>query len=168
LIAILFSVVAIKYVFFSSEKNDVSLGQRVTNQSSSSVPKPSVQTPVGKTVPLLDVDWKENKKTLILYMSTTCRFCKESSPFYQKLVKETASNNVKFLAVLPQDVDEAKDYFKTEKVEVKDVYKSSLSSIGVVATPILLLVNEEGVVSEFWRGKLPPEKETEVIAKLVS
>jgi hypothetical protein len=40
------------------------------------------------------------------------------------------------------------------------------TSIGVDGTPTLLLINKDGIVTDSWRGKLPPEKEREVIARL--
>jgi thiol-disulfide isomerase/thioredoxin len=167
IIAIMLSIVVIKQYISSPVVADT---KTVAKQTNTNIPtaKPEIQTPVGKTVPMQDVNWKENKKTLVLYMSTNCRYCKESVPFYQKLVKETADKKVKFVAVLPQTTEEATEYFKSQNVEIKDIYNASLSSIGVVATPILLLVNEQGVVSDYWRGKLPAEKESDVLAKLAS
>jgi thiol-disulfide isomerase/thioredoxin len=166
-IAVMLSIIVVKQYIFSPVAVET---KPVAKQINSTTPtaKPEIQTPVGKTVPMQDVNWKENKKTLILYMSTSCRYCKESMPFYQKLVKETADKKVEFVAVLPQTTEEATEYFKTQNVEIKNVYNSSLSSIGVVATPILLLVNDQGVVSDYWRGKLPTEKEAEVLSKLAS
>ena len=120
-------------------------------------------------MPLENVDWKNNKKTLVLYVSTNCRFCNESSPFYQRLVEKYADGkNLKLVAVLPQTVDEAKEHLKSLGVNINDVYNAQLRSIGVTATPTLLLVDESGIVSEMWRGKLSNDKETEVLNKLSS
>jgi peroxiredoxin len=124
--------------------------------------------PVGQTVPLQNIDWAKNKKTLILYASATCRFCTESAPFYQRLLTEVKSKNVEFVAVLPQPIEQGQDYFDKLEVKVNSVLQGSLQTVGVRSTPTLLLVNEAGVVTEFWRGRLPPEKENEVINKLSS
>jgi thiol-disulfide isomerase/thioredoxin len=165
-IAVMLSIMVAKQYMFSP----VGVETKPIAKQTANTPtaKPEIQSPVGKTVPMQDVNWKENKKTLILYMSTSCRYCKESMPFYQKLVKETADKKVKFVAVLPQDTNESKEYLKTQNVEISAVYNTSLNAIGVVATPILLLVNDQGVVSDYWRGKLPTEKEDEVLTKLAS
>lgn len=130
---------------------------------------PSQITPVGKTVPLENIDWKGSKKTLVLYVSTTCHFCDESSPFYKRLVEKYADGkDVKLVAVLPQPVDEARNHLKNLGVNINDVYNAPLRSIGVIATPTLLLVNESGIVSDIWRGKLTSERESEVLNKLAS
>ena len=126
-------------------------------------------SPVGKPVSLEGVNWKENRRTLILYLSTQCRYCHESSPFYQRLVAmNTKNKDLKLVAVLSQPVDDAVKYLKSNSIGIEQVYNGSLVNIGVRSTPTLLLVNEEGVVSDFWRGKLTPEKEEEVMKKISS
>ena len=44
--------------------------------------------------------------------------------------------------------------------------QAALSSIGVVGTPTLLLVDARGKVSDVWRGKLQPNDEEGVIGAL--
>ena len=77
-------------------------------------------------------------------------------------VKEKQKNGVRMVAVLPQNTDEAIRYLESHQIKVDQVLNASLSSIGVTGTPTLMLVNEDGVVSEFWRGKLNEEKQAEV------
>lgn len=125
-------------------------------------------TPVGKTIPIEGVNWKEKKQTLVLYLSTTCRYCNESVPFYQRLIKEKSEQGFEIVAILSQNPDEAESYLEKQNLKVAQVFSSSLSSLGVTATPTPLLVNPEGVVLDFWRGKLNPDKEAEVLAKLSS
>lgn len=129
---------------------------------------PTRSSPVGKNLPLENVNWKENKKTLVFYISTTCHFCNESVPFYQKLIKENSKNGITLVAVLPQEIYEAKRYLKSENLEIQRVYNASFESVGITGTPTLLLVDSEGVVSDLWRGKLSPDKESDVLSKLSS
>lgn len=131
----------------------------------SAVPK---TTPVGQAIPLENIDWTKNQKTLVLYVSTKCRYCTESGPFYQRLLKENVSNKVKFVAVLPQTVEEGREYMDKLGIKIDEIYQSPLQSIGVRSTPTLLLVNESGVVTDSWVGKLPPERQTQIISKLAS
>lgn len=106
---------------------------------------------------------------MILYLSTTCRYCHESAPFYKRLLeKHSNDKNVKLIAVLPQKIEESKEHLKSLGVNINDVYNAQLTSIGVRATPTLLLVDESGIVSEQWRGKLTEDKEKEVFEKLTS
>jgi hypothetical protein len=49
---------------------------------------------------------------------------------------------------------------------LRTIRQAPPSSLGVQGTPTLLLVNKEGVITSSWRGKLPSEKELEVMARL--
>lgn len=172
-IAILLSVITVK-LFFPATLPVSTTGVPKANSTSdrgSTLAEISAKTstPLGKTFPLDNIDWKSNQKTLVLYISTTCRYCNESSPFYKRLVdKYSNDKSVKILAVLPQTVDESKTHLNSLGVGIVDVYSARLSSIGVSATPTILLVNDSGIVLEYWRGKLTNEKETEVLNRLAS
>lgn len=172
-IAVLLCVITVKlFVSPSTNGNIVSNpkpNEVVSNTNTPSAIKPPAVNPLGKPVPLENVNWKENKKTLVLYLSTSCRYCNESSPFYKQLLEKFSNDkNVKLIAVLPQPVDESKEHLKGLGVNIENVYNAQLSSMGVAATPTLLIVNESGVVSEYWRGKLNSDREKEVINKLSS
>jgi hypothetical protein len=113
----------------------------------------------------LGVDWKKNRRTLVLAISTTCHFCKDSVPFYQKL--GATGTDVKVVAVLPQSVTEARKYLGGAGVHVDEVRQVPLNTLGVRGTPTLLLVNDVGVVTDVWVGKLQPDQETQVMTALV-
>jgi thiol-disulfide isomerase/thioredoxin len=171
IIAVLLLVIVVKQFVSPAPPAETSLSSvKTALTSTAQISEPNAAqktTPLGKTVPLSGIDWQKNKKTLILYLSTRCRFCDESMPFYQRLAeKYSESKDVKLMAVFPQSADEAKAHFKNQRVGINDVLNAQLTSIGVTATPTLLLVNETGVVTDMWRGKLPIEKESDVLNKL--
>lgn len=129
--------------------------------------QPQPRNPVGTKVSLPGIDWAKNGQTMLLVLQKGCHFCSESAPFYRQLVKETADNGkVQLIALLPQEVDESRSYLSELGVTVQEVKQTPLNSLGVTGTPTLLLVNGEGVVTNAWKGKLPVEKESEVLAKL--
>jgi hypothetical protein len=51
-------------------------------------------------------------------------------------------------------------------VHVDDVKQVPLNTLGVRGTPTLLLVNDAGVVTDVWTGKLQPDQEAQVLAAL--
>jgi thioredoxin-related protein len=110
----------------------------------------------------LGVNWAKNHRTLVMAISTTCHYCKDSVPFYHTLT--TAGANVKIVAVLPQSVAEGQQYLSSGGVHVDEVKQVPLDSLGVRGTPTLMLVNDAGVVTDIWVGKLPPDQETKVLA----
>lgn len=129
--------------------------------------QPQPRNLAGTKVSLPGIDWAKNGQTMLLVLQEGCHFCSESAPFYKQLLKETAtSGKVQLIAVLPQEVDESRRYLSELGLTVQEVKQTPLNSLGVTGTPTLLLVNGEGVVTNSWKGKLPVEKESEVLAKL--
>src|SRR5262249_38228526 len=121
----------------------------------------------GKKISLPNMDWRRNDRTLIFVLSSGCRFCAESASFYKELVQKCVKQgNIQIVAVLPQPVDAGRKYLSDLGIPVDDVRQLPPSSIGVRGVPTLLLVNKEGIVTDAWRGKLSPDKELEVLARL--
>ena len=116
------------------------------------------------TVSSLDIDWKQNRQTLILAISNSCHFCTESAPFYKKLSQER--HDTRLVAVLPQPVADGRKYLEKLGVSVDEIRQLSLDRIGVNGTPSLLLVDASGAVKNFWAGKLPPAQEATVFDAL--
>lgn len=119
----------------------------------------------GKKINLPEVDWQKNGQTLLLALSTTCHYCSESAAFYQQISKERNSNT-RIIAVLPQPVDESKDYLNKHGVPVDDIKQIGLDSIGVSGTPTLIRVDNDGIVRNTWIGKLPKAEEAKVLSQL--
>src|SRR5204863_9489624 len=42
----------------------------------------------GTKISLAGLDWSKSPRTLLMALSTTCHFCSESAPFYQKLQQQ--------------------------------------------------------------------------------
>ena len=121
--------------------------------------------PIGFSLPLDGVDWAAIDKTLVMVLSAACKFCIESTPFYQELSKtRQASQTGRLLAVMPQPVEESEKYLKEKRIRVDSLRSVPLSDLQVNGTPTLILVDSSGKVVNSWVGKLPPEKEEEVIS----
>lgn len=123
---------------------------------------------VNKQITLPDVNWSEQSKTLIIALQTSCGFCNESAPFYKHLIESVKSKNIKLVAVIPTDIKESRTHLDKLGLTNLDVKQASLESIQVDGTPTLILVNDKGEITNYWVGKLPPDKESEVINKLIS
>jgi thioredoxin-related protein len=122
----------------------------------------------GARVDVNNVNWHENERNLVLVVSTTCHFCTESAGFYQKLVQQCERQHVRSIAVLPQPVADGEAYLKKQGISVNEIRQADLSTLQVNGTPTLLLVDGKGVVKNVWIGKLPDDKEKEVLAKITS
>lgn len=136
--------------------------------SKSPPPAPSPQIARGTKLSLPGVDWAKSAQSLLLVLSDGCRYCSESAEFYRRLAQErTKQNGPPLIAVLPQEVSKGQAYLNKLGVTVDDVKQVSLNTIGVSGTPTLILVDNTGAVKDSWIGKLPPEKETEVLNRLL-
>ena len=128
-------------------------------------PISSSGTKIGERIDLPEVDWQKNRQTLLLALSTTCHFCSESTPFYQQLAKER-NGETHIIAVFPQAVNEGKEYLNEKNVFVDDIKQADLNSIGVNATPTVILTDDKGIARGVWIGKLPNSEETKVINRM--
>ena len=124
------------------------------------------QAPTEIKVSLPDVDWAKNRRTLLLALSSTCHYCSESAPFYQQIAEQRGNTHI--IAIFPESVSDSKEYLSNLGVSVDEIKQLSLDSLEVRGTPTLMLVNNAGLVTDMWIGKLPPSEETEVLNRLHS
>jgi thioredoxin-related protein len=85
---------------------------------------------------------------------------------YQRIAKERAG--ARLIALMPQSIEESRRYLDKLGIEVSDVRQLQTGALGVTGTPTLILVNNEGAVVNSWVGRLPAEKEVEVLSSLKS
>lgn len=122
----------------------------------------------GTKLSLPGLDWEKGERTLLIVLSTRCRFCTESTPFYQRLAWQRGERgDARLVAVLPQDGVEAQKYLDDHGISVDEVRQSLPGAFYAKATPTLILVDRTGSVVETWAGKLPPEKELEVLDRFL-
>ena len=113
-----------------------------------------------------DINWSQQPKTLVLALQTGCRFCNESAPFYKRIIETVKNKNIKLVAVFPTEIEESAKHLEELGLTNIEVKRSSLGSLQVSGTPTLILTNNKGEITDYWVGKLPPDKETEVLDKL--
>ena len=129
---------------------------------------PERKTPtIGNKISDTDFDWSKSGKNVLLVLSKGCKYCAESAGFYKQLIRQTQDKNVKVTAVLPQTKEEAETYLNELGISGIEIKQSSLDSLNVGGTPTIIVADDKGEISDVWMGKLPPEKETEVINKLI-
>ena len=160
-IAIILLVIILGY--FHISRSLASPAQPLQKRTESDVIKP------GTKIPLASVDWSIGERNLLMVLSTTCRFCTESMPFYQRLVhRNVQSKGLRVVAAFPQDTHDARKYLDEHGVTVDEIVKAAPSEAMVRATPTLMLLDKNGVVIQTWVGMLHREKESEVFAQVFS
>jgi hypothetical protein len=144
-------------------------GVLVRKQFFPSAPARPARIQPGERIELPGVDWSRARHTAVVVLQAGCHYCTESAPFYARLAAEAAKRPaVALLAVMPQEATQARQYLEAQKVPIGRVVQARPGSIKVRGTPTVLLVDRAGVVTRAWFGKLPPDKELEVLAAVGS
>jgi len=125
----------------------------------------------GDKAPTLGVDWKKTNRTLLLVISSACKPCKEGAPFFQRVIEELRSvKDLRLVAVLPQIVPQDlaidKKFLEEMGLTVDEVRQVAPGSVGVNGLPALVLVDNTETVKNVWVGRIPVDKEVEVIDAL--
>ena len=136
-------------------------------RNDAAVPRPRSAIEKGTKLTLPNVDWSASPQTLLLVLSTKCKYCTVSAPFYRRLVDHAAvTRNTRLMAVFPQPVDESRAYLATNNVGIETLQQLQPASLGVKGTPTLILVDSNGAVIESWDGMIPPDAESQVLASV--
>lgn len=124
------------------------------------------QPEVGAKVVLPDTDFAAKDKTLLMALKKDCRYCTESAEFYRKVTDAAGAKNVQVIALFPHLATDGQEYLKQINVSVVDTRQADFAALQVGGTPTLILTDKTGAIQKVWMGKLPPEKEKEVIDSL--
>jgi len=158
---ILCSVLAKKYVLTANKQTVAA----ATGPSLSANAPAKSGLQAGMKVSLPGIEWSKSSRTVLLVVSTTCHFCTESAPFYQKLQQQKPAN-VQIVAVLPQAVEDGRQYLNKLGVSVSELVQAPLASLNVSGTPTLVLIDNTGVIQDSWAGKLSDGQAEKVLARI--
>jgi len=132
-----------------------------------SVPPPSLSSAkIGSTLNLPGVQFPSQRDSLLLAISATCHFCRDSIPFYKKLAAQL-EGKVDVIAVLPQSQAEAESFIRDAGLNGVRVVSAPLNTIGVLGTPTLLLVDSKGTVKSTWVGALNETRQQQLIGTVL-
>jgi hypothetical protein len=123
---------------------------------------------IGKHIAAPGRDWKTSQVNAVLYMSTNCHFCQESTSFYREItdVKRPRRQGVS-LSVLSQESPEMmKEYLAKEHIGIDGVYKLPPSIAGLMGTPTWLILDSDGTIRRVFIGKLDASREKELLKVL--
>jgi peroxiredoxin len=123
---------------------------------------------IGNRLDVQPVNWSSSSKNIVLVLSTTCKYCKASAGFYQRLARECEDRHIRTIALFPQTVEQSRAYLESEGVRVTEIWQAQPGKLNVQGTPTVLLVDNNGVVQHVWTGKLPANQEKDLLATLGS
>jgi peroxiredoxin len=102
-------------------------------------------------------------KKVLFYFSPTCRFCKRQFPYWKAILERAADKNFEVLGIVSQAEDAAKveDFLRgmgcssesNTPLRVARVPRNVLGEYKLSATPITLIVANDGRVEKAWNGQ---------------
>lgn len=125
---------------------------------------PNAQQLVGRHLAITGLHWESTPLHAVLYMSTHCRYCAASMPFYRRMVieRDTASSKVALSVLSIEPAGEMKNLLSREQIQMDGVYLAP-STTGLAATPTLLLIDSKGTVKRVFQGQLDSRGQQEVL-----
>jgi rhodanese-related sulfurtransferase len=108
----------------------------------------------GKRISLSGIQFSEHEQTVLLALDKDCRFCKQEAPFYRQLASEAGARGTRLVVVFQHNLKAGREYLSAEHIEASDLVRVHLNSIGVEATPTLMVLNREGLAIGKWSGSL--------------
>ena len=120
----------------------------------------------GERLTVPNVDWAQNKKSLVFFLKKDCSYCTSSAPLYRQLIQDASKRNVKCVAVLPNSPEEARKYLQYLELPIENVQTGPLANYKISGTPTVLFVDQSGIVRSVWFGA-QPEREKEMHDQLV-
>lgn len=100
-------------------------------------------------------------------MKKDCIYCESIAPSYRELIRDAKKRNIDLIAILPNSLEEGRDYVRFLDLQIENVQTGSLSSYKIPGTPSVLFVDGEGIVRSVWFGA-EPGREKEMRDKLVA
>ena len=112
-----------------------------------------------------NINFADSPSTVVIAMSTHCRFCTESISFYKKIAasQRTQFPGSRVIAIFPEAAQDVRLYMQQNQLDIQSVPAVDLAALNVAGTPTVMFVDNAGKVVNFWTGKLTPEAERLVL-----
>lgn len=126
----------------------------------------SPTTLVGKKLDIPGVTWNSSQISAVVFLSTECRYCEASMPFYRRLINEhhqAANGKVSLVAISLEPSDYVKTHLASEQVQFDHVYQMETPNKLLHGTPTFLIVDKNGVIQRAAFGELPASREDEML-----
>jgi hypothetical protein len=120
---------------------------------------------VGDELPETIVD--PGKRTVLLFVSSTCQYCSASMPFYGRLLEEQRQRDqFDVIAVGFEPEERLRSYFGEHRVDIRAIRRATPGELKFRSTPTLIVTDASGIVEGAWVGLLAPDREEAVLTVL--
>ena len=123
----------------------------------------AVEEPIARIEDNKALALSTSRRTLILATASYCHFCRESLPFYRRVVPLARQTGIRVVGLATEDLAVNRAYLLSENITIDDVVGSDEAHIPIQGTPTLMLLSSDGSVIGWWRGKLNSSSEVSLI-----
>jgi thioredoxin-related protein len=111
------------------------------------------------------INYSSSPQTLLIAISTTCHYCKESLPFYKQLAdaQQQRGRATHIVALFPNSENDVQQYVQQNQLNLETIAGANFKALNISSTPTMLLVDKDGKILDFWVGKLSKNDEQQVI-----
>lgn len=123
----------------------------------------------GGSLQLPDVRWEKAARTVVIFISTTCPACLESASFYRAMSAVTkAASGLRFLVLSSESKDVVDAWLARNEIHPHESVSMREDPLiaGLFLTPTLLIVDDAGIIRDVVIGKLGPNQEQHLWARL--
>ncbi len=120
----------------------------------------------GEVFPAIDGFRQEpGKSALLLFVRSTCRYCADSVPFYQELVKEVRASKaqVQVVGVCLEPGDKCAEFFESHEIALDTTVGAPQGVPRIAGTPTLVMLDQAAKVKQVWIGALAAAQQKAVI-----
>lgn len=120
---------------------------------------------------LADVEGLElatHEQTLLLVLSSQCRFCTESMPFYRQLLDRRREEQTQVVVASTESAAVTSAYLAGHGVAADRVLEVGPGELGTSATPTLLEVSPAGDIREVIVGRVADDQVSGLVTRLLS
>lgn len=110
--------------------------------------RPAPFRPGQRAPSISGVNYASADRTLVLILSTNCKFCRMSAPFYREMASKLDARH-RMVAVFPQSSEEIQR-FENLGCEIRS--EIPIETLGISGTPTAILVSRNGTVIQSWIG----------------
>lgn len=116
-----------------------------------------------------DLDFVDAPRTLMMVLSTGCKYCIQSAPFYKTLsaMRGRLTGRTRIVAVFPQNEQDVKSFLQEHQLEIEFRPNVDFEKLGISSTPTLILLDSRKNILDSWVGSLS-KGEQEEVAKVIS
>jgi hypothetical protein len=117
----------------------------------------------------LGTPWPQERptRTVLVYVSSGCRYCEASIPFYSRLIERASRSDGRWtVAFVARDRVDATTSFLAAKGVTGTVLPAVPAGLPARATPLLAIIDSAGVMESSWVGQLSSRQESKVLAAI--